>query len=111
MPYFALASGFLTGTYRTQQDVEGAARAQMAGGFLNEVGLAVVRTLAEVARAHDVVPATVALAWLQSRPDVVAPIASARTPAQLPDLLAAATLELAADELAALDAVSARVLE
>jgi aryl-alcohol dehydrogenase-like predicted oxidoreductase len=111
VPYAALASGFLTGKYRTQQDLEGAARAQMAGGFLNEAGLAVVRTLDEVAQAHDVVPATVALAWLQSRPGVVAPIASARTPEQLPDLLAAATLELAADELAALDGVSARVPE
>jgi aryl-alcohol dehydrogenase-like predicted oxidoreductase len=111
VPYFALASGFLTGKYRTQADLAGAAREQMAAGYLDESGLAVVQALTEVADGHGVAPATVALAWLQSRPGVVAPIASARTPEQLPALLAAATLSLAQDELAALDAASARVPE
>ncbi len=107
LPYFALASGFLAGKYRTKADLEGAARGGAVEGYLNESGLGVVEALAEVAAAHDAAIASVALAWLRSKPEVGAPIASARTVEQLPDLLAGARLELTADEVAALDAASA----
>ena len=110
VPYYALASGFLTGKYRTQDDLAGAARGQAAGGYLTDNGLAVVRTLDEIASVHHAEIATVALAWLQSKPTVVAPIASARVVKQLGALMAAAELSLSADELAALDAVSALVV-
>jgi aryl-alcohol dehydrogenase-like predicted oxidoreductase len=109
VPYFALASGFLTGKYRSSADLEGAARAQMAGGYVGAEGLAVIDVLESVASAHDSSLATVALAWLRSRPGVVAPLASARTVEQLPDLIASATLELTAEQLAALDDVSSRM--
>ncbi|KQO95793.1 aldo/keto reductase [Leifsonia sp. Leaf264] len=111
VPYFSLASGFLTGKYRTAADLEGAARAGGAGGYLNENGLAVISALDEVAAAHDAALATTALAWLLAKPTVVAPLASARTVEQLPELLAVAELSLTDDEIAALDAASAPLAE
>jgi len=107
LPYAGLASGFLTGKYRTAADVEGSPRADMVADFFSEDGLSVVDLLAEIAAGHDVAIATIALAWLGSRPGVAAPIASARIPGQLPDLLRYTTVRLSADEVAALDRVSA----
>ncbi|WP_378099073.1 aldo/keto reductase [Cellulomonas sp. T2.31MG-18] len=104
-PYYALASGFLTGKYRADGSPSGP-RASRAAQYLEGRGAAVLPVLDEVAAAHGVSDATVALAWLRRRPTVVAPIASARSLDQLPDLLASTTLELAADEVAALDAAS-----
>jgi len=75
--------------------------------YLDNGGLDVLAALDTVAAEHDASLASVALAWLRSRPGVVAPIASARTIEQLPDLLASATLELTAEQTAALDAASA----
>ncbi|MGY4858649.1 aldo/keto reductase [Cryobacterium sp. AP23] len=108
-PYFSLASGFLTGKYRTRDDLAGTAREQMAGGYFTDEGLAVVTALDEIATLRGVEIATVALAWLQAKPTVVAPIASARVAGQLPALMAAAELDLSAAELETLDAVSALV--
>lgn len=108
-PYFALASGFLTGKYRTKADLVGQAREGMVSRYFTDEGLAVLSSLDSVATAHRVSVATVALAWLQSRPAVVAPIASARTVEQLPDLTAAADLTLTEAELSSLDEVSAHI--
>lgn len=108
-PYFALASGFLTGKYRTEDDLKGRQREGMVRDFFTRAGLDVVSAMDSIAKAHGVEPATVALAWLNRRPQIAAPIASARTPAQLPALLAAAKLELGDDEMSTLDEVSARV--
>lgn len=109
VPYYSLASGFLTGKYRTADDLAGAPRGGAAAGYLNDTGLAVVKVLDDVAAGHRVAPASVALAWLRGRPDVAAPLASARTVDQLPALITGATLELTSDERAALDDVSARI--
>jgi aryl-alcohol dehydrogenase-like predicted oxidoreductase len=109
VPYYALASGFLTGKYRSTDDLGLSPRGEGVRGYLGEEGLAVIAELDAVASAHDTSVATVALAWLRSRPGVVAPLASARTVEQLPDLVASATLELGADEIARLDDVSSRV--
>ncbi|GAB3605780.1 aldo/keto reductase [Conyzicola nivalis] len=109
VPYYALASGFLTGKYRTADDLGQSPRGGGLGGLLNESGLGVLAALDTVAAAHGVAVASVALAWLRTRPGVVAPLASARTTEQLSDLVASATLELTADEIAALDAASAKV--
>ncbi|MGW1077805.1 aldo/keto reductase [Streptomyces sp. NPDC002537] len=107
VPYWALASGFLTGKYRPGATVD-SARAEGAGKYLEtERGLRVLKALDEVAAAHEAELATVALAWLASRPTVVAPLASARTVAQLPSLLAAADLKLTESELALLTEASA----
>jgi len=107
VPYYALASGFLTGKYRSPDDFGKSPRGGGMSGFLNENGLGVLAALDAVASAHGVAVASVALAWLRTRPGIVAPLASARTTEQLPDLIASATLELTADEIAALDAASA----
>lgn len=106
LPYYALASGFLAGKYRPGVPVEGA-RSCGASKYLDARGERVLAVLDEVAAAHGVSVATVALAWLRRQPTVVAPIASASRPEQLYDLIASAALDLAADELAALTAASA----
>ncbi|MEU1031243.1 aldo/keto reductase [Streptomyces mirabilis] len=107
VPYFALASGFLTGKYRPGTTVE-SARAAGAGKHLDtERGIRVLAALDEVAVAHDAEVATVALAWLAARPTVAAPIASARTVEQLPALLAVADLTLTDAEVARLTEASA----
>ena len=82
-------------------------RAKGAGAYLDERGERVLGALDAVAGAHDAPVAAVSLAWLAAQPTVVAPIASARTPEQLAELMAMADLELSADELGALDAASA----
>ncbi|MEU5420756.1 aldo/keto reductase [Streptomyces sp. NPDC020799] len=107
VPYWALASGFLTGKYRPGTAVD-SARIDRAGKYLEtERGPRVLAALDQVAAAHDAELATVALAWLASRPTVVAPLASARTVEQLPPLLAAAELKLTEAELSLLTGASA----
>ncbi|MFE5711782.1 aldo/keto reductase [Streptomyces sp. NPDC056501] len=107
VPYFGLASGFLTGKYRPGTTVD-SVRASGAGGHLDtERGRAVLSALDAVAEAHEAEVATVALAWLASRPTVVAPIASARTVEQLPALVASADLTLTEAELTLLTEASA----
>lgn len=104
-PYFALAAGFLTGKYRDGVTVD-SARAAGAAKYLDETGRSVLAALDEVAAAHDASVASVSLAWLAAQPTVTAPIASARTLDQLPDLLASVSLELTPAELDALDGAS-----
>ena len=106
MPYFALAAGFLTGKYRDGVTVD-SARAGGAAKYLEGSGRAVLTALDEVAAAHSASVASVALAWLAAQPTITAPIASARTTEQLPDLLASVALELTSDDLEALDGASA----
>lgn len=107
-PYYALASGFLTGKYRPGATVESA----RAGGAWKELGdarsLRVLAALDAVAAERRSTLAAVALAWLLAAgPAVVAPIASARTPAQLAELLPAVSLVLTADEVRLLAEASA----
>ena len=106
VPYYGLARGFLTGKYREGVPVD-SPRAQGAAKYLTETGLRVLAALEQVARSRDTTMAAVALAWLLSRPTVAAPIASARNPAQLAELLPMATLALSPAELAALESASA----
>ena len=107
--YSALADGFLTGKYRPGGNLPASERAEDAAVYLTEGGLAVLGALDTVARAHSVPVAAVALAWLAAQPTVAAPLASARTPGQLRDLLQAPGLRLSPEELALLDASSAPV--
>ena len=106
--YYALASGFLSGKYRSEADLaKSSARGGAAKRFLNPRGLRVLAALDEVAAAHRATPAQVALAWLIARPGLTAPIASATSLAQLHELLGAVKLALAPDEIARLDLASA----
>lgn len=97
VPYYALASGFLTGKYRPGTRVE-SARAGGAEKYLDDRGRRILAALDEIAAARATTVAAVSLAWLLSRPTVAAPIASARTPEQLAQLLPVATLRLTMDE-------------
>lgn len=102
LPYSSLASGFLTGKYRNQQDIESGSspRAGGLGKYATEDGFALLERLEDIGKAHDASITAVALAALRSRPTVAAPIASASTVDQVPDLLASAKLELSDDEVA-----------
>jgi aryl-alcohol dehydrogenase-like predicted oxidoreductase len=107
VPYYGLASGFLTGKYHSAADATGVARGAGVANYLTPDGFGVVAELDEIAATHGVAVASVSLAWLRSRSGVVAPIASARVVEQLPALLAGAELSLTAAEIALLDAASA----
>jgi len=102
MPRFALASGFLTGKYRSRSDVDRTRRAEV-GRFLTRAGLRVLHALDAVAAEHDAPPATIALAWLLSKPNVVAPVVSASAADQVFDLVAATEVRLTRSQLTALD--------
>jgi aryl-alcohol dehydrogenase-like predicted oxidoreductase len=107
IPYYSLASGFLTGKYRKPEDAAGRARSG-AGKYLDADGLALLATLDEVAARHRATPAQVALAWAMARPGLTAPIASATSVAQLDELLGATRIALDADSIAKLDAAPHR---
>jgi aryl-alcohol dehydrogenase-like predicted oxidoreductase len=106
IPYFSLASGFLTGKYRSRQDLEGTARAGLVGRYMTSRGERILRTLDEVAASHHSAPAAVALAWLIARPSVTAPIASATNTAQLKALIEGVELKLDATSVEALNSAS-----
>ena len=105
-PYPALAGGFLAGKYRPGAKVE-SARAASAAKHLDERGLRILAALDAIAAARRTTVAAVSLAWLRVRQAVVAPIASARTPAQLAEFLPGASLHLTDEEVGKLDAASA----
>ena len=104
VPYFSLAMGFLTGKYRPGTAVD-SPRAVGAGKYLDERGLKLLAALDALAAGRHTTVAAVSLAWLRQQPSVAAPIASARTPAQLADLLPMVTLSLTAAEIARLSAI------
>jgi aryl-alcohol dehydrogenase-like predicted oxidoreductase len=99
LPYYALAKGFLTGKYRTGGEPVESVRAEGARAYLNPGGTAILEALDEIAADHETTVAAVALAWLRTRPRVVAPIASARSTQQLDQIVPAATLQLAPAEI------------
>jgi aryl-alcohol dehydrogenase-like predicted oxidoreductase len=107
IPYYALASGFLTGKYRSEADFGKSPRGGRMKSYLNERGRRIVNALDEVSARLGARPAHVALAWLIARPSITAPIASATSLAQLEDLIAGARLRLDRDAVAQLDAASA----
>lgn len=102
--YFSLASGFLTGKYRSKDDIAGTDREPMLGAYFEGKGPQILDALLAVAEARGAEPAQVALAWLIGKDGVTAPIASARNSGQLDTMLGAADLALTDDEMAKLDA-------
>ena len=107
IPFYALASGFLSGKYRSEADLGQSARGQGVKKYLNPRGLRVLDALDAVAQRLHATPAQVALAWQIARPSITAPIASATSPAQLAGLVAAAQLALDADAMRTLNEASA----
>ncbi len=107
LPYYSLASGFLSGKYRPGMQVS-SQRAKGAEAYLERPqNVRLLAALDRIADAHDVAVAAVALAWLRSQPTVVAPIASARTLDQLRPFFESATVQLGSEELAELSAITA----
>ena len=108
IPYYSLASGFLSGKYRSEADLEKSVRgARGAGKYLGVKGLKVLAALDDVAQRYSATPAQVAIAWFKGRTALAAPIASATTLEQLNDLAKAAKLVLDSQAVAQLDAASA----
>lgn len=106
LPFYSLARGFLTGKYRPGRSIE-SVRAEGIHEFMDERGLRVLSILDELAAAHDTTVAAVTLAWTARQPGIAVPLASARTPAQLAELLPFVNLALTADELGRLSSASA----
>ena len=104
--YFSLASGFLTGKYRSEADLGKSARGQGMKKYLNDRGLRILGALDGVAKETSSTPARVALAWLMAQPGIAAPIASATSLPQLEDLFASTRLKLDAAQLKRLDEAS-----
>src|SRR6267142_4572067 len=107
IPYYALASGFLTGKYRSEADLSKSPRGQGIRKYLNDRGFRILKALDRVAEQHDSTPARVALAWLIARPSVTAPIASATSLDQLNDLIEATELTLDHSSIELLNQASA----
>jgi aryl-alcohol dehydrogenase-like predicted oxidoreductase len=106
IPYYSLASGFLTGKYRSEADLKKSPRGEKAKSYLNDRGRRILAALDDVAAKYKITPGKAAIAWLRARPSVTAPIASATSVEQLCDLVEAAKLELDADAVKKLDDAS-----
>lgn len=107
VPFYSLASGFLTGKYRSEADFNKSKRGGGMTKYLNDRGLRILAALDEVADQYKTSQASVALAWLIARPSVTAPIASATSIDQLKDLIDATELNLGAEAVKALNEASA----
>jgi aryl-alcohol dehydrogenase-like predicted oxidoreductase len=104
--YFSLASGFLTGKYKSTADMAGRARGTGVQKYLNDYGFGVIKALEEVGQRYDAKPGQIAIAWLIARPSVTAPIVSATNLEQLAELVDAAEIELDPDSIQKIDAAS-----
>ncbi|TFD76244.1 aldo/keto reductase [Cryobacterium fucosi] len=107
LPYFALAHGFLAGRYRSKADLQKTTRAARAAKYLSRTGLRMLAVVDRIAEEHAVAPATIAIAWLLARGQVLAPVASASHPDQVEALVAAAGIRLTRGDMVDLDRVSA----
>lgn len=107
IPYFSLASGFLTGKYRSEKDLANRSRGEFVKKYLNDRGFRILDALDQVAGQYHCVPAVVSLAWLIARPSVTAPIASATSLGQLADLIDATKLVLDPSSIELLNRASA----
>ncbi|MGZ4815081.1 MAG: aldo/keto reductase [Terriglobales bacterium] len=105
--YFSLASGFLTGKYRSEADLANSARGQFVKKYVNDRGFRILAALDEVAKEHNAKPGQVAIAWLIARPSITAPIASATNVNQLRELIEATQLKLDKSSIEKLNQASA----
>lgn len=106
MTYFSLASGFLTGKYRSENDLSKSVRGGNAKQYLNAKGLKIIKALDTISEKHKSKPATISLAWLMTKPHIAAPIVSATSQSQLQTLFDAPKLNLDAEDLELLETAS-----
>ena len=104
IPYFALAMGFLTGKYRSKDDLSKSPRGGRMGDWFTDRNMKLLDTMEGIAKAHNATMAQVALAWIMARPSVTAPIASATSMDQLTDIMGAAELRFSDYDLEVLNA-------
>ena len=104
--YFSLASGFLTGKYSTEEDIEGRDREKFLQEYFNEEGKEVLQALKDVSDHHNISQAAAALRWIMQRPGITAPIASATQPSHLKSFEEAINTELSQEEMDHLNEVS-----
>lgn len=104
--YYALASGFLSGKYRSEADLDKSKRGSGIKAYLDDRGFRILKALDQVAEQYNARPASIALAWLIARPSITAPIASITSEDQLQDLIKAVSLKLDMEDIAILDAAS-----
>jgi aryl-alcohol dehydrogenase-like predicted oxidoreductase len=109
--YYSLASGFLTGKYRSKTDIQGKARGSRVEKYFDQRGFRILEALDQVAKEYNSKPASVALAWLIARPSITAPIASATNLDQLADLVEATKLDLSPSAIDRLNQASATAAE
>jgi aryl-alcohol dehydrogenase-like predicted oxidoreductase len=107
LPFYGLANGFLSGKYRSRDDLEKSVRGDRVAQYLEGRGMRVLRVLDEIAAETGSAPATIALAWTMGRPGVVGALASATSVEQLNELTAAMQLRLTADQIGRLDQATA----
>jgi aryl-alcohol dehydrogenase-like predicted oxidoreductase len=107
IPYYSLASGFLSGKYRSEADLGKSKRGGGLKKYLNDKGFAILKALDAAAKKHDASDTQVALAWLMQRKSITAPIVSATSLEQLKDLIASPGIKLDAESVAAIDKASA----
>ncbi len=106
IPYYSLQSGFLTGKYRSKEDLSKSVRGENMGKYMDDRGMRILDALDKVAEEYETTPAAISLAWLINRPSVTAPIVSATSEEQLESIIAAPKIELTADSVRFLNATS-----
>ncbi|MCL7762817.1 aldo/keto reductase [Polaribacter sp. Z014] len=106
MTYYSLASGFLTGKYRSEDDLKKSVRGEGVRQYLNAKGLGIIKALDTISEKHNSKPATVSLAWLLAKPNIAAPIVSATSEHQLQTLFDAPKLNLDSEDLELLETAS-----
>jgi aryl-alcohol dehydrogenase-like predicted oxidoreductase len=107
IPYYGLASGFLTGKYRSAADLAKSPRGAAVKKYLDERGMRILDALDRIARVKQATPAQLALAWLMARPGITAPIASATSVAQLEELMGSVRITMDPESIEVLDRASA----
>ncbi len=105
--YYSLASGFLSGKYRSENDLDKSKRGQGVKKYLNDRGQRILTALDDLSKEHNASPAAISLAWVMARPTVTAPIASATSVEQLKELARSVEIKLSAEDVAKLDEASA----
>jgi aryl-alcohol dehydrogenase-like predicted oxidoreductase len=107
IPYYSLASGFLSGKYRSEDDLNKSPRGYGIKKYLNDRGFKILSALDKVAESHGASPARIALAWLLHKPEITSPIVSATNEKQMNELILSTQISLSPDEMEFLDQQSA----
>ncbi|MDN3724887.1 aldo/keto reductase [Aequorivita sp. SDUM287046] len=106
LSYYSLASGFLTGKYRSKSDLDKSERGGGVEKYLNKKGFKVLEALDKVSEKHGTTQATISLAWLMARPTITAPIVSATTLKQMESIIKAPQLRLDEEDMELLNRAS-----